>query len=98
MQPDSVASFMTAYSTATNAHNGAQEAKRARLQSERDATARKLDGLYDAIAEGLRRPGLQAKLSDMEQRIKELDREIAAPPPSPVRLHPNLSEIYRRKV
>ncbi|MBI6630364.1 recombinase family protein [Pontibaca sp. S1109L] len=98
MQPDAVASFMTAYSKATNAHNSAQEAKRARLRSERDATARKLDGLYDAIAEGLRTPGLQAKLAEMEQRIAELDRDLAAPPPSPLRLHPNLSEIYRRKV
>ena len=34
----------------------------------------------------------------MEGRIAVLDEALAAPAPSPVRLHPNLSELYRNKV
>ncbi len=64
----------------------------------RPSGRRKLDGLYDAIAEGLRTPGLKEKLEDLEARVATLDKALAAPAASPVRLHPNLSELYRRKV
>lgn len=30
--------------------------------------------------------------------MAEIDQDLTAPAPSPVRLHPNLSEMYRRKV
>ena len=30
--------------------------------------------------------------------MSALDETLSAPPPPPVRLHPNLSELYRRKV
>ena len=51
-----------------------------------------------AIAEGLRTAGLKGKLETLEARLAEIDAALAAPAPSPVRLHPNLSEMYRRKV
>jgi len=34
----------------------------------------------------------------MEGRLAKLDSELATPAPTPVRLNPNLSELYRRKV
>ena len=34
----------------------------------------------------------------MEAQLATIDAKLAAPAPSPVRLHPQLSEIYRRKV
>ncbi len=59
---------------------------------------RRLDGLINAIADGLRTPGLLARLGEMEQRKADLERDIStAAPPAP-RLHPNLAELYRRKV
>lgn len=83
---------------AANTRSGAVSADRARQQAERTTIARKLEGLYDAIAEGLRTPGLKSKLEDLEARLAELDKALSAPAPSAVRLHPNLSEVYRRKV
>ena len=59
---------------------------------------RKLDGLYEAIADGLRTPGLKVKLEEMEQRKQEMEQQISStPPPAPV-LHPNLTELYRGRV
>ena len=98
MQPDAVAEFITAYSAELNGKRGTASADRARLQSERAQIARKLEGLYDAIAEGLRTSGLKARLETMEARLAELDASLSAPAPSPVRLHPNLAEVYRKKV
>ncbi len=60
--------------------------------------ARKLDGLYDAVADGLRTPGLKERLEEMERRLAQLDAALATPAPSPVRLHPNIGQVYRKKV
>jgi hypothetical protein len=59
---------------------------------------RRLDGLIDAIADGLRTPGLKAKLEDLEQRKVALEAEFALMPSPVPRLHPNLAEVYRGKV
>src|SRR5262249_24456705 len=63
-----------------------------------DEVNRKLRGLIEAIAEGRRAPGLQAKLDELESRKAVLEAGLAAAPPPAPRLHPNLAEIYRRKV
>jgi fructose-1-phosphate kinase PfkB-like protein len=34
----------------------------------------------------------------MERRLAQLDAALATPAPSPVRLHPNIGQIYRKKV
>ena len=62
------------------------------------AASRKLDGLIEAVADGLRAPGLQTKLDDLEQRKRVLEADIAAAPPPMPRLRPNLAEAHRRKV
>lgn len=98
MRPDAVASFIASLTREMNARRGTETARRQRLEAERGALCRKLDGLYDAIAEGLRTPGLREKLEALEARKAELEALIAAPAPSPVRLHPNLAELYRRNV
>ena len=60
--------------------------------------ARKLNGLIDAIADGIRAPGLQQRLDDLEARRKQLEQDLAAGSTTPVRLHPNLAQVYRCQV
>ncbi len=98
MQPDAIAAFIRAVGEESNARHGTAAVDRSRQQAERAGVARKLEGLYDAIAEGLRTPGLKGRLEALEARLAELDAALEAPAPSPVRLHPNLAEMYRRKV
>ena len=98
MRPEAVAAFVVSVSREMNAGRAEASAARARLTSERSQITRRLDGLYDAIADGLRTAGLKTKLEDMEAQLVTIDAKLAAPAPSPVRLHPQLSEIYRRKV
>jgi len=59
---------------------------------------RKLDGLYEEIADGLRTPGLKAKLEELEQRKEELKLLISSAPPLAPVLDPNFAGLYRRKV
>ncbi len=70
----------------------------AQLEKRRGEVERQLEGLITALAEGFRAPGLKARLDSLEAEKVQLGRRLAAPPPSPVRLHPNLAELYRRKV
>ena len=98
MRPEAVAAFIASVSREMNAGRAEESAARARLETERAQVTRRLDGLYEAIADGLRTAGLKTKLEEMEARLVDIDAKLAAPAPSPVRLHPQLSEIYRRKV
>ena len=47
---------------------------------------RKLRGLIEAIADGLRAQGLQAKLDELESRKAALEAELATAPPAAPRL------------
>ncbi|MFC3288792.1 recombinase family protein [Paracoccus aerius] len=98
MQPEAVAQSIKTVTEQVNARHGMASAASMQLQSERVAIIRKLEGLYDAIADGLRTAGLKTKLEGLETRLAQIDEALAAPAPSPVRLHPNLSELYRHKV
>jgi|GEM_PF-6228794 len=98
MQPEAVASFVREVAEASNAQGAERAQEHQRLETEKKAIKRKLEGLYDAIAEGLRSPGLKEKLLDLEGRIAAIDAELGRPAPAPVRLNPNLSELYRRRV
>lgn len=86
------------FSEAINSDRSKEVAARQRSRAELEKTERKLEGHYDAIADGLRTPGLLQRLNDTEAKKFELETQLSAPAPSPVRLHPGLPEIYRKKV
>jgi len=98
MAPELVEEFVAAYHEEVN--RARRDATAARVGKERELgeVNRKLDKLIDAITEGIRAPGLQQRLDDLEGRKAALERELAADPPPPVRLHPNLAQVYRDKV
>ncbi len=97
MQPDAVKAFIAAYHQEVNAERDVAALERGRMETELRAVTAKLEGIYDAVADGLRTPGLLAKIEALEIRQAELEARLEAPAPSPVRLHPNLAELYRKK-
>ena len=98
MHPDLVKEFIAAFHAEVNQRRRSVEAEQALKRRELERVSQKLDGLIDAVSDGLRTDGLLAKLQELEQRKAGLIAELdAAPPPAP-RLHPNLAELYRRKV
>ncbi len=99
MQPDKVAVFVSEFTAEWNRLSAEASAGRVGKQRELESVRRKLDGLVEAIADGLRAPGLQGRLDDLEGRRRALEAELAseAPPDLP-RLHPNLADVYRDRV
>ena len=94
MQPQNVEEFVRAYHAEINVQAKEQDVSRDRLTAELANVTRKLDGLIDAIAEGLRADRLQQKLDDLEARKQALSEQLnSAPGPMP-RLHPNLASPF----
>jgi site-specific DNA recombinase len=98
MAPELVKEFIAEFHREVNRQSRDREAVQGLQQRELDDVSRKLRGLIEAIAEGLRGPGLQVKLDELEQRKVTLEAALAAALPPAPRLHPNLAELYRRKV
>jgi site-specific DNA recombinase len=98
MAPDLVKEFIREFHAEVNRRRHDVELGAGLKRKELDDVTRKLDGLISAIADGLRATGLQTKLDELEARKVVLEKEVAAAPTSAPRLHPNLAEVYRRKV
>ena len=98
MRPELVKEFIVEFTKETNRHRHEIELEQEAKHKELANVTRRLNGLIDAIADGLRTPGLKARLDEMERCKAVLEQSLStAPPPAP-RLHPNLAELYRRKV
>ena len=98
MAPDLVEEFIRAFHEEVNKQRARDEAAHHQINQELRIVSAKLDGLYDAIADDLRTPGLKSKLEELEKHQKELQSKLTeASPPQP-RLHPALAKLYREKV
>ncbi len=98
MRPDLVQEFISAFHEELNQLQRNQSVELEQARKDLARVNRQLNGLYDAIADGLRTPGLKAKLESLEQSKAGLEAGLdTVPPPAPV-LHPNLADLYRRKV
>ena len=98
MQPEHVAAFTAEFIREWNKLQAGTASDRAVRERELQAVDRRLNGLIEAIADGLRSTGLQAQLDTLEARKAYLQRELAAAPDAAPALHPNLAGRYRAKV
>jgi site-specific DNA recombinase len=98
MEPKLVEEFVRAFQREVNSQRREQDLLVDATKRELAEVTRKLNGLIDAIAEGLRTPGLQKRLEELESRRAELEQEMTSASATPIRLHPNLAQVYRRKV
>ena len=100
MRPELVAVFVEEFAAEWNRLSGERSVQTAAKRRELGLVERKLAGLIDAIADGLRTAGLREKLEGLEARQAELRAEIAtstADNTAPM-LHPNLAATYRTRV
>jgi site-specific DNA recombinase len=95
MAPQLVEEFTRAFHEEVNRSRHGGELDLQAKAKELHVLTAKLDGIYDAIAGGLRTPGLQDKLVDLDDHKGVLAAEIAAAPVAEPRLRPNLGELYR---
>ena len=98
MQPDLVKEFVAAFNDEINRGRRDQEFVVEARRRELARVTAKLEGLTNAIADGLRTPGLLNTLEGLEAQKAQIERAIEAAPVAAPRIHPNVAELYRRKV
>ena len=98
MSGKEVEAFIAAFHAELNNQRAARTAGRAAQERELAEVRRKLDGLIDAIAEGMRAPRLQQRLDELEARRAALEQALSDEASPPVRMHPNLAQAHRQKV
>jgi site-specific DNA recombinase len=98
MDPDLFKAFAQEFTAEWNRLQAQAGANIAHVRIEKERVCRQIDRLVDALADGEPAARLTEKLRELERRRLELEGELkrtAAPAP---RLHPNIAEVYRRKV
>ena len=98
MQPELMADFVAEFTAEWNRMAAEAGAAAEGHRRELRGIERQIANLVDAIADGLASAGLRAKLDGLEARKAELARLTAATPHSVPALHPNLAEVYRKRV
>jgi site-specific DNA recombinase len=98
MAPGLVAEFVREVHAEVNRQRSQVHTERAALKSRLKKVEQQLEGLITAISEGLRGPGIQARLDALEAEKATLRVELQNPQTALVLLHPNLAEMYQKKV
>jgi len=98
MAPELVEEFISAFHVEVNRQRRVDEAAQGAKKRELAGVNRKISGLLDAIEEGLRGPDVKKRLDELSARRDALAADSAAAAAPPVRLHPNLAQVYRAKV
>ena len=98
MHPDLVKEFIAEYYREFNRLAATRDAERQGAKRQLAKVEREIGEMIDAIKSGIRSPTMAAELDTLEERKSALQKDMDGPPAPPVRLHPNLAEVYRQKV
>ncbi|MGN8120089.1 recombinase zinc beta ribbon domain-containing protein, partial [Labrys sp. 22185] len=95
---DAVVEAVKAYTQETNRLN-----QERRAQSEQDRKAlykieRAIAGIMAAIEDGLYQPSMKARMEELERQKAEITQRLAQAPADVPDLHPNIANLYRKRV
>jgi DNA invertase Pin-like site-specific DNA recombinase len=98
MHPEMVRTFIDELHRELNRQAAEQDVHRDRAKHDLEKTDREIRRLIEAIKAGIPGAAVKNEMMTLEARRHDLLAQLqAAPPPMP-RLHPNLAEVYRRKI
>ncbi len=98
MAPEAAEEAIRAYAEKTNRLNRERRASAAGDRRELAAIEKKIATMIAAIEDGGYVRGMSDRLRELEARQVELAERLAAAPADLPDIHPNVAEIYRRKV
>ncbi len=98
LHPDLIAEFIAEYQKEYNLLMLEETKGRRAMEKELATVTRQIDQIILAISDGMYHPSMKAKMSDLEARKQVLATALGAQAEQPLRLHPCLAEVYRKKV
>ena len=96
--PDLISEYIREYHRTLQAMRDGEGKRRTGLQRKLVEVERELEKVLDLLVKGLPTRALKNRLTKLEGQREQIEAEIEEIPPSIVTLHPNLAELYRRKV
>jgi site-specific DNA recombinase len=98
MAPEAVKAFVAEFHRTINRATAEKRTRADRAHRDIETVEREIQAIVQAVKRGAFSSALQRELATLEARQAELIRQAAVPASPPVTIHPNASEIYRRKV
>jgi site-specific DNA recombinase len=98
MAPEVVKEFVAEFHRELNRIIAAKRAEADVSKRELEKVEHEIRAIVEAIKAGAYSSTLQRELAELEARQAHLSAQVTAPAPAPMTIHPNASEIYRRKV
>ena len=98
MHPDCVKEFVAEFHREVNRLAANQDFERDQIVRDLEKANRDLKRIVQAIKDGIPALTLKDELMTLETTKTELETRLAAAPEPIPRLHPNLAEVYRKKV
>ena len=98
MHPDLVKEFIAEYHREINRLAAMEDDGRARKKRELVKVEADISQIIEAVKAGMRTDAMAEELHRLEDRKVELRQALEAKTSPPVRLHPNLAEVYSKKV
>ncbi len=98
MAPEAASAAIRAYAEETNRINRERRASGAGERKELAAVGKRIAAMIAAIEDGGYVRGMSDRLRELEARQDELTERLAAAPADLPDIHPNVGEVYRRKV
>ena len=98
MEPEAAAEAMRAYAEETNRINRERRASSASDRKELAHVEKKIASMIAVIEDGGYVRGMVDRLRELEARQEELTERLSAVPADLPDIHPNVADIYRRRV
>ena len=98
MHPELVTAFIDEFYRELNRQRSEQGGQRDRAARDLEKTDREIRRVIEAIKSGVPGAAVKDEMASLEIRRIDLLRQLESVPPPMPRLHPNLAELYRKKV
>jgi len=99
LAPEAVAEFVREYHAEMKRQKATEADRRKNLERELAEVTRKIAGMIAAIEDGMYHPSMKEKMTALEDRKAEINAELAGiEAPIVLEMHPNLPDLYARKV
>ena len=98
MAPEAAAEAMRAWAEETNRLNRERRASSESDRRELEAVKKKMAAMIGVIEDGGYVQGMIDRLRELEARQNELETRLSSAPAAVPDVHPNVADIYRRKV
>ncbi|MDX8510248.1 recombinase family protein, partial [Mesorhizobium sp. VK22E] len=93
-----MAEAVRAYAQETNRLNQERRAQGEQDRKALDKIDRAIAGIMAAIEDGLYQPSMKARMEDLERQKAEVTACLAMAPTDVPDLHPNIANLYRKRV